>query len=321
MDAIMDTHMEDSLLDVAVIGSGPAGLTAALYAARAGLSVAAFEKLGPGGQMVSTEHLDNYPGFEEGTDPFSLAFAMDAQARRFGAEFISDEVVDLDVAADPKVLTCASGDVYRARTVIYAAGASPRRLGLEGEEELTGRGVSYCATCDGGFYRGGKVAVVGGGNTAVGDALYLSRIADEVHLIHRRDTLRADAVYADALPAVANVVFHGNARVSALHADAEGLSSITVEDVSPDGGPAFELDADALFVAVGSTPSTSLLDGSPVARDAAGYIVADETGTTTVEGFFVAGDARTKPLRQVVTAASDGANAAASAFEYLSVRR
>lgn len=329
MDAVLNSscgvacsgQSQDGVLDVAVIGAGPAGLTAALYAARAGMSVAVFEKLGPGGQMVTTEHLDNYPGFEDGAEPFSLAFAMDGQARRFGSQTVSDEVVELDLSSDAKKLTCASGAEYLARTVILATGASPRRLGLEGEEALVGRGISYCATCDGGFFRGKKVGVVGGGNTAVGDALYLSRIAEEVHLIHRRNELRADAVYVDALPAAANVTFHGNTRVSALHAGQDGLASVTLASVDEAGAPEVELELDALFVAIGSTPNTALLDGIEVDRDRAGYIVADETCVTSVEGLFVAGDARTKALRQVITAASDGANAATSAFEYISVRR
>lgn len=303
--------------DVAIIGQGPAGLTAALYAARAGLSTAVFERMGPGGQMNNTEHLDNYPGFAEGVNPFELAFAMQEQAKRFGALTVNEEVASLDLKSSPKRLIAVSGAVYTADAVILAMGAEPKQLGIPREQELTGRGVSYCATCDGGFFRGKTVAVVGGGNTAVGDALYLSRLAEEVHLIHRRDEFRADASYVDAMRKAPNVVLHLSSVVEGV-SDVDGaVAQVAVRDLKT--GEVSELAASALFIAVGSKPLNSLVLDAGLQLDAEGYVVAGESGITNVPGVFVAGDVRAKEVRQVVTAAADGANAAMAAFEYLSL--
>lgn len=316
--AMIDERTE---LDVAVVGSGPAGMTAALYAARAGLSVAVFERMGPGGQMTQTERLDNYPGFAEGVDAFELSFAMASQAERFGAERVSDEVVDLNVDAVKKLLTCASGAQYSARAVIVATGAEPRELGVSGEAELRGRGVSYCATCDGGFFRGKVAVVVGGGNTAVGDALYLSRICEKVYVVHRRDSFRADALYLNALSELPNVELVLNSTVEAIRSTTDGevpmphVESILVRDRNT--GDERVVNTDAVFIAVGTTPRSNVLKAAGVALNEAGYAIAGESGATNVPGVFVAGDVREKPLRQVITAASDGANAATAAFEYL----
>lgn len=318
--AMIDERTE---LDVAVVGSGPAGLTAALYAARAGLSVAVFERMGPGGQMTQTERLDNYPGFAEGVDAFELSFAMASQAERFGAERVSDEVVDLNVDAVKKLLTCASGAQYSARAVIVATGAEPRELGVSGEAELRGRGVSYCATCDGGFFRGKVAVVVGGGNTAVGDALYLSRICEKVYVVHRRDSFRADALYLNALSELPNVELVLNSTVEAIRSTTDGevpmphVESILVRDRNT--GDERIVNTDAVFIAVGTTPRSNVLKAAGAALNEAGYAIAGESGATNVPGVFVAGDVREKPLRQVITAASDGANAATAAFEYLNL--
>lgn len=318
--AMIDERTE---LDVAVVGSGPAGMTAALYAARAGLSVAVFERMGPGGQMTQTERLDNYPGFAEGVDAFELSFAMASQAERFGAERVSDEVVDLNVDAVKKLLTCASGAQYSARAVIVATGAEPRELGVSGEAELRGRGVSYCATCDGGFFRGKVAVVVGGGNTAVGDALYLSRICEKVYVVHRRDSFRADALYLNALSELLNVELVLNSTVEAIRSTTDGevpmphVESILVRDRNT--GDERVVNTDAVFIAVGTTPRSNVLKAAGVALNEAGYAIAGESGATNVPGVFVAGDVREKPLRQVITAASDGANAATAAFEYLNL--
>lgn len=318
--AMIDERTE---LDVAVVGSGPAGMTAALYAARAGLSVAVFERMGPGGQMTQTERLDNYPGFAEGVDAFELSFAMASQAERFGAERVSDEVVDLNVDAVKKLLTCASGVQYSARAVIVATGAEPRELGVSGEAELRGRGVSYCATCDGGFFRGKVAVVVGGGNTAVGDALYLSRICEKVYVVHRRDSFRADALYLNALSELPNVELVLNSTVEAIRSTTDGevpmphVESILVRDRNT--GDERIVNTDAVFIAVGTTPRSNVLKAAGVALNEAGYVIAGESGATNVPGVFVAGDVREKPLRQVITAASDGANAATAAFEYLNL--
>ena len=318
--AMIDERTE---LDVAVIGSGPAGMTAALYAARAGLMVAVFERMGPGGQMTQTERLDNYPGFAEGVDAFELSFAMASQAERFGAERVSDEVVDLDVNGVKKLLTCASGAQYSARAVIVATGAEPRELGVPGEAELRGRGVSYCATCDGGFFRGKVAVVVGGGNTAVGDALYLSCICEKVYVVHRRDAFRADALYLNALSELPNVELVLNSTVEAIRSTTDGevpmphVESILVRDRNT--GDERVVNTDAVFIAVGTTPRSNVLKAAGVALNEAGYAIAGESGATNVPGVFVAGDVREKPLRQVITAASDGANAATAAFEYLNL--
>ena len=184
---------QEKAIDVAVIGAGPAGLTAGLYAARAGLEAVVFERIAPGGQLAQTEHMENYPGFPDGTNGFELAFSMKQQADRFGVRNVGEEVLSVDFTQNPKVLKTAFNE-YRANSVIIATGARPRKLGLELEEELQGRGVSYCATCDGNFFRDKTVMVVGGGNTAAGDAIYLSRICKKVYLVHRRDKLRATAM-------------------------------------------------------------------------------------------------------------------------------
>ena len=202
----VDSQQGGDVLDMAVIGAGPAGLTAGLYAARAGLDVAVFERITPGGQLGQTEHMENYPGFPEGTNGYELAFAMKQQADRFGMRTVGEEVTAVDFTQDPKLLFTAFGE-QRARSVVIATGARPRRLGLELEEELQGRGVSYCATCDGNFFRGQDVMVVGGGNTAAGDAIYLSRICRKVYLVHRRDKLRATAVYHKRLEDLPNLEF------------------------------------------------------------------------------------------------------------------
>lgn len=318
--AMIDERTE---LDVAVVGSGPAGMTAALYAARAGLSVAVFERMGPGGQMTQTERLDNYPGFAEGVDAFELSFAMASQAERFGAERVSDEVVNLNVDAVKKLLTCASGAQYSALAVIVATGAEPRELGVSGEAELRGRGVSYCATCDGGLFRGKVAVVVGGGNTAVGDALYLSRICEKVYVVHRRDSFRADALYLNALSELPNIELVLNSTVEAIRSTSEGevpmphVESILVRDRNT--GDERVVNTDAVFIAVGTTPRSNVLKAAGVALNEAGYAIAGESGATNVPGVFVAGDVREKPLRQVITAASDGANAATAAFEYLNL--
>lgn len=318
--AMIDERTE---LDVAVVGSGPAGMTAALYAARAGLSVAVFERMGPGGQMTQTERLDNYPGFAEGVGAFELSFAMASQAERFGAERVSDEVVNLNVDTVKKLLTCASGAQYSARAVIVATGAEPRELGVSGEAELRGRGVSYCATCDGGFFRGKVAVVVGGGNTAVGDALYLSRICEKVYVVHRRDSFRADALYLNALSELPNVELVLNSTVEAIRPTIDGevpmphVESILVRDRNT--GDERIVNTDAVFIAVGTTPRSNVLKAAGVALNEAGYAIAGESGATNVPGVFVAGDVRKKPLRQVITAASDGANAATAAFEYLNL--
>lgn len=296
--------------DIIIVGGGPGGYTAALYGVRAGLSVLVLEKLYAGGQMSQTHQIDNYPGFPEGVDGFQLAQNMQRQAERFGAETVLTEVQKIDLLGVPKQVTTDSGE-YFARTVILAAGAGPKELGIEKEKELTGRGVAYCAACDGNFYRGKVVAVVGGGNSAVADALLLSRIAQKVYLIHRRDSLRATRIYEQALKNAENVEILWNSQVVQLHHE-EKLSAITVEQE----GDAYRLPVDGLFISVGRKPATELV-ADQLALDPGGYLIAGEDTKTDIPGVYAVGDIRTKQVRQIVTAVSDGAVAAHIAEEYL----
>lgn len=297
--------------DILILGGGPAGYTAALYAVRGGRKAAVVEKLSPGGQMATTSVIDNYPGFPDGVDGFELGERMEQQARKYGAETIYAEVTGADLTASPKVVTTSEGELT-AGAVILATGAYPRQLGLPGEGELRGRGIAYCAACDGMGYRGKVVAVNGGGNTAVEDAIYLSKLCKKVYLIHRRDSLRASAVYHKTLEE-AGVEILWNSRVTALRKE-KRLTGIELENVLT--GEKSQLACDGLFVAVGRVPDTALFSGQ-VETDKDGYLTADESCRTSVPGVFAAGDVRTKALRQVVTAAADGAVAAHFAERYL----
>ena len=305
--------MEQNVFDTIIIGGGPGGYTAALYAARAGFSALVLEKLSPGGQMATTDQIDNYPGFPQGVNGFELALEMQKGAQRFGAQTELAEVLRVDLRGPVKEVVTQK-ETYRAPTVVLATGASPRELGLPGERELRGRGVSYCATCDGMFYRGKTVAVVGGGNTAAADVLYLSRLCEKVYLIHRRDQLRASRVYLEPLKQAENVEILWDSQVTEL-LYGETLTGIKVRNKKT--GETRELSLDGLFLAVGQLPNTQLFQGQ-VELDAAGYVVADETTRTNLPGVFAVGDLRQKPLRQVVTAAADGAVAAHFLEEYLS---
>lgn len=299
--------------DLAVIGSGPAGMTAALYAARAGLSTIIFEQLMAGGQMGETGKIDNYPGFPDGIGGFDLAFAMQQQEERFGAVNVNEEVVAIDADSNPKVITTTEGQ-YAARSIVVATGARSRKMGIEGEESLMGRGISYCATCDGNFFKGKPVIVVGGGNTAAADAVYLSRICPVVYVVHRRDTLRATAASRHQMEAAENIEFVWDSLVDELLEEDGKLSGAIVKNKKT--GERRTLEAPGLFVAVGKTPNTEAFKGS-LPLDDDGYVIADETGATSMPGVFAAGDVRQKRLRQVATAISDGANAAEAAAESL----
>lgn len=299
--------------DLIIIGGGPAGYTAALYAARAGLDTLVVERMSTGGQMALTGDIENYPGFPEGIDGFTLGMNMQQTAERFGAETRFGEVLSVKLSGEIKEIITDSGSLF-AKTVIIAGGANPRELGLEREKAFLGRGVHYCAHCDGRFYKGKTVAVVGGGNSAAADALYLSRLCEKVILIHRRDTLRATKIYHEPLLSAENVEFMWNSRVVDLQGDMR-LSALTVEG---DDQSLKTLPCDGLFVSIGRQPATEFLGGA-LPLDPQGYIIADETAKTPIEGVFVAGDIRTKELRQVVTAVSDGAVAAHMAEKYLSI--
>lgn len=304
----------DKVYDMVVIGGGPGGYAAALYGARAGLSVLVLEELSPGGQMGTTEQIDNYPGFPEGVGGFDLAVRMKQGAERFGAETKLARAAEVRLAGRVKEIT-AGGEPYAARTVVLATGARPRELGLPGEQELRGRGVSYCATCDGMFFRGKAVAVAGGGNTAAADALYLSRLCERVYLIHRRDRLRASRVYWEPLRQAGNVEFLWDSQVAGLQYSG-ALEGLRIQNKNT--GESRALECAGLFVAIGHLPNSGLFAGQ-VELDKAGYVQADETTRTNLPGVFAVGDLRAKPLRQVVTAAADGAVAAHFAEEYLSM--
>ncbi len=304
------TH--DHIYDMIIVGGGPGGYTAALYAARAGLDTLVLEKLSAGGQMALTQQIDNYPGFEDSVDGFTLAEKMQAQAEQFGAQTEYAQVDRLELSADPKVLETSEG-IFYARTVVLATGANPRKLGVEHEDALVGRGVAYCAACDGMFYKDKTVVVVGGGNSAAADALLLSRIAKKVVLVHRRDSLRATKIYHEPLKQAENLEFRWNSAVAGLRYG-DRLDGVQLKDLN--SGEVSDLDCDGLFISVGRTPATELVRGQ-LELDPSGYIVAGETTETSIPGVFAVGDVRTKRLRQVVTAVADGAVAVHMAEEYL----
>lgn len=303
----------EHIYDVIIIGGGPAGYSAALYASRAGLDTLVIERMAAGGQMALTDIIDNYPGFDEGVDGITLGMKMQQGAERFGAKTEYTEVESVDFSSEVKTVNTAFGS-FCAKAVIIASGANPRELGIPNESSLVGRGVHYCAHCDGRFYKDKTVVVVGGGNSAVSDALYLSRIAKKVYLVHRRDTLRAEKIYHEPLMRAENVEFLWNSTVSELLSD-KRLNGVKVKNLVD--GTVSEYTVDGLFVSIGRKPATEFIKGE-VALDANGYIVADETTKTSVDGIFAVGDVRTKTLRQVVTAVSDGAVASHFAEEYIS---
>ncbi len=301
--------------DVIVIGGGPGGYTAALYAARAGLSVLVLEKLSAGGQMNLTHKIDNYPGFPDGIDGYALGDNMKKQAENFGAQTKYSQVIRVNLQAEPKEIVTTE-ETFLAKTVILATGASHRELGVEKEKELVGRGVAYCAACDGMFYRDKTVAVVGGGDSAAAEALLLSRVAKQVILIHRRDTLRATKVYHDRLLQTENISVYWNSAVKEL-LHHEKLTGVRMQNVKT--GEETELACDGLFVSVGRKPATELF-ADQVELDEKGYVIAGESTQTNIPGVYAVGDLRTKELRQIVTAVADGAMAVHRVEAYLSAK-
>lgn len=304
--------MADKVYDTIIIGSGAAGMSAAIYASRAMLDFIVIEKSGvSGGQMLNTSEIDNYPGFigESGAE---LAMAMRTHALKLGAEIISKTVTSVKKCDDIWKLACEDGTEYSAKSIIAATGADYRRLGVPGEAELAGRGVSYCAVCDGRFFKNKTVAVVGGGDTAAEDALYLSEICDRVYLIHRRDKLRAKAYLAEQVQKKENIIPLWNSEI----VDIQGYTKVD-KIVLKDGRI---IEADGVFAAIGEVPQNDLFKDSTKTDDS-GFLIAGEDCATSAEGLFAAGDLRSKKLRQVVTAAADGANAVTSAEKYLERRK
>lgn len=298
--------------DVIIVGGGPAGMSAALYAARGGLKTLVVEKMYVGGQAALTYEIENYPAIESisGSD---LALKMQAQAEKAGAEFMFDEIVSAELNTNPKKVITSAGGEFTATAVIIATGAVPRGLGIEAEARFVGRGVSYCATCDGAFYKGKTVAVVGGGNTAIEDALYLTRFAAKVYLIHRRQGFRAATVLVDRLNSSSV-----EQLLDSIVVDLQGekkLQSVTVRNVVDQ--KLHTIDVDGIFVAIGQIPDNKLL-GDVASLDNNGYVITNEHMETGVDGVFCCGDVRKKPLRQVVTACADGAIAAEAAGAYIS---
>ena len=298
--------------DMIIVGGGPGGYASALYASRAGLDVLVMEKLSAGGQMALTEQIDNYSGFAEGIDGWQLAEQMQRQAERFGAKTEYAEVNSLDLKAKPRVIDSSAG-VFHAKTVVIATGAGPRELGLDNEKSLMGRGLAYCAACDGMFYRGKTVVLVGGGNSAAEDALILSRLAKKVILVHRRDSLRATKVYHEPLMKAENVEFRWNSVVEELLAE-DRIKGVRLRNLV--SGEQSEVPCDGVFVSIGRKPASELV-ANQLELDEGGYIIADETTVTSIPGVYAVGDVRRKPMRQVITAVADGAVAVHMAEEYL----
>ncbi|MFQ7053355.1 MULTISPECIES: thioredoxin-disulfide reductase [Clostridium] len=300
------------MYDIIIIGSGPAGLSAAIYAQRACLDTIVIEKNGiSGGQVLNTWEVDNYPGFP-GVTGFELSRQFREHANKLGARVVQDEVVQVELSGNVKKVVCEE-ETYEARCVILASGAHHRTLEVPGEEELRGAGVSYCATCDGAFFRGRTVAVVGGGDAALEDAIFLARMCEKVYIVHRRDKLRGAKRLQERLQALENIEFVWNSETVAIEGNAQ-VEALRLRQTQT--GEERRLDVDGVFIAVGIAPESELYAGQ-LELDEQGYIRADESGQTSVPGVFAAGDVRTKALRQILTAASDGANCVASAERYL----
>ena len=295
----------EHIYDVIIIGGGPAGYTSALYCARAGFDTLVIEKFSAGGQMTQTSQIDNYPGFDEGVDGFTLGFKMQSGAERFGAKTLQAEVLNVNLKDKIKSITTSEKTVY-SKTVIIATGAEHKHLGIDNEEKLTGKGVGYCATCDGMFYKGKTVVVVGGGNSAAADALYLAKICEKVIVVHRRNTLRATKIYHEPLMAAENVEFMWNCTLDEFIFD-DVIKGVKLKNEQ--SGQIITRDCSGVFISIGRSPETQLFKDQ-LELDDSGYIKADETTKTNLPGVFAVGDVRTKTVRQIVTAAADGAVAA-----------
>ena len=303
---------ERKIYEVIIIGGGPAGLTAGLYTSRSRLQTLLIEIGLLGGQMTTTEIIENYPGFPQGITGDELSRLMEEQAKRFGLEVVSQEAVEVKMEGELKVIQ-ANGTTYRCKALIICTGNEWRKLGAPGEKEFTGRGVSYCATCDGAFFRDSQIVVVGGGDSALTEALYLTKFVKELTIIHRRDALRGTKIYQERVFANPKIKLLWNSVVQEIKGDSV-VHSVLVKNVK--SGEVTEHPTEGVFLFVGLSPRTQFLKGS-VNLDEAGYIITDENGETSVKGIFAAGDCRKKLLRQVATAVGDGAKAAFASEKYL----
>ena len=303
----------NNVYDLIIIGSGPAGLSAAVYAQRAKISTLIIEKSGiSGGQILSSSEVDNYLGLP-GIGGYDLGVRMRDHVDALEGQFVTGSVVSITIDGDEKVVLLEDGSRYRARSIIIAAGASHRSLNIPGEETFKGQGVSYCGTCDGAFFRNQTTAIIGGGDSAVEDALYLSRLCKQVYIVHRRDEFRAAKILGQKLKDQKNVSILWNSVAVSINGT-DSIESLTIQNVKT--GESKDYPVDGVFIAIGMDPNSAAYQGV-VDMDDAGYIIADETGITSTPGIFAAGDIRTKQLRQVISAAADGANALYSVQQYL----
>jgi thioredoxin reductase (NADPH) len=305
--------MNEKIYDTLIVGGGAAGLTAGIYGSRARLSTLLVEKAYPGGQMMMCDNIENFPGFFGGTCGADLSEGLRAQAEKFGMETLITEIERVDLTGDVKTLHTTDGNTIQAKTVILCLGAKPRMLGVPGEGEFIGRGVSYCAICDGFLFMGKKLAVVGGGDTAVEDSVFLTRFASEVHIIHRRDQFRAQKIIQERAFANPKITVHWESIVTQI-AGGDLVNKVVLSNVKTHDQS--ELEVDGVFVLVGQNPNTAMLKGI-IELDELGYIITDEEMRTNIPGVYAAGDVRRKFLRQIVTACADGAIAATAAEKYI----
>lgn len=301
------------LFDIIIVGGGPAGLTAGLYTSRARLKSLLIEKALPGGQVMTVEWVENYPGFEGGISGIELGQRMERQARRFGLEIIQGSVTEVSLHNKIKKILLEDAQVYEAKALIIATGANPKPLGIEGEERYRGRGVSYCATCDGAFFKGKNIAVIGGGNSAVQEAIFLTRFAEAVYIVHRRDELRATRIIQEEAFANPKIKFIWNSAPEKIDGG-ETVNALFLRNVMT--GETSRLSVEGVFIYIGYIPNTGFLKGL-VKLDEGNYIITDEEMSTSVPGIFAAGDVRAKSLKQIATAVGDGATATYSAEKYI----
>ncbi len=299
--------------DLVIIGGGPAGLTAGIYAARARLDTLLIEKLGQGGQILLTDWIENYPGFPDGVSGFELADLFGKQATRFGLEILNGEVVGIRSDKNFKIVDLGNQTI-KCRSIIIATGASPARLGVEGEDTYTGKGVSFCATCDGPFYREKIVAVVGGGNSAVEEALFLTKFAQKVYIIHRRDELRATKILQERAFNNEKIEIIWDTVLDKIEGDDKGVNNLKIKNVKT--GKISDLKVDGVFIFIGTLPNAGYVP-EEIERNSRGFLITDDNMETSVPGIFAAGDVRAKLLRQIVTAVGDGATAAFAAEQYI----